>query len=576
MKKLVSLLLVIFLAACAATPAPSPDAGETPPPPPSIEIPELSGDPERSAAPERTTMYDTREIRWLIPVLMNEIKLRDARARVAEMLTRINAKLESHELQLSIELREITLTRELWPPDWRYEKRHTYSVTNDIADILTSKEEFDLISVPTGHASVTRLADMGLLRNIASEMYNYPALMDVLDPQQLEILRYSNGIWGVPAGFDAKENLVTPYLAYNTATADTLGIFDAEELGSAGDLLHAADRAANSDIPNAMYIDFSFDAYRREYPQYPFKVSEDFVFLYTQDGQVEPYAGSDVMTADLDLANRIWRVNRTPGHEYRGVGLGLNMARDEMMRDKAFDFIQGLRYVSDEQRSEYAPLLLADDKPNILYHNPYGTIVNVVPSQATAYGLMLLNLIYSDQSIYEEFRDTEELFGAGESARLGYGLSPAVSVYRDRYVSLWEYMSGRVIDIHHFNLFDCVKQSRFDPDEAALHYGMLIEETTYTPMPWDGFVFDPTPVLAEYAHVAERSWGCRMESANEQGSSPETCIPDIFIGLHEVSDLGVLASEIYNAGLDAVLEECRRQYAVFLANKDWTAPEPIN
>ena len=574
MKNLIAILLICLLAACSPgkpSGTVSPTSNPPLPPEPPIIL-EDKDNPMEAGERYGATTEKTTQVRWLIPVLMNEVKYRDACARMEEMLNRINAKLIFQEIQLEIELRQITLTRELWPPKLRDTKCHTYSVMNDLIGVLTSKEEYDLISVPTGHASATRLADMGLLRNMASDLHNYPALMDVLEPQQLETLRYSGGIWGIPAGFDAGENLVTPHLAYHTETASSLGLYDADDLNSLGDLLYAVDRAANSDLPNTMYVDFTLDAYRREYPQYPFKVSEDFVFLYTQDGKVAPYAGSDVMTADVDLVNRIWRANRTPEHGPPVISVGVNMARDKQMFERTFDFIQSLNYVPDEKRDEYAPLLLANDKPNMLYHNPYGTVINVIPSQATAYGLVLLDIIYSDRSIYEEFRDTEELFGAGSQVALSYGLSPSVSVYPNMYASDWAYMNGRIIDIHHFNLFDCVKQSKFDPNEATQHYTEFIEGATYTPMPWDGFVFDPTPVMAEYAHVAERSWGFRMESEDVRGPHPATNIPEIFIGLREVGDLTVLTTEIYNAGMDIVLEECRRQYEQYLNGTNWQGP----
>jgi len=577
MKKLIAIVLLLFLVACNAAPVPSPDAGESSSPPPEPPV-ALEQNPMEAGDHYGATTVKTTPVRWLIPVMMGADSYQAACERLDEILNRVNAKLEIHDIHLVIELRNTTLTRELWPPNWREDKRYTYSVMNDLIGILTSKEDYDLISVPTGHASVTRLADMGLLRNVATDLHNYPAILDVLDPQQLETIRYNSGVWGIPAGFDAEENLIAPYLTYHIPTTDALGLFDVEDLNSLGDLLYAADRAANSDLSHAIYIDYSLDAYRREYAQFPFKVSEDYLFLYTQDGQVAPYAGSSVMVADIDTANRIWRVNGTPGHNDLGLGPWVNFARDKQMFERDFDLIQGLTHVPDEARAEYGPVLLADEKPHMLYENPYGTIVNVIPTQGSAYGLLLLDAIYSDRSIYEEFRDIEGLFGTGELASLDfgktttaliYGLSPSVSVYPSYYSGYGEYITGRMIDIHHFNLFDCVRQRRFDPNDVAQHYSDLIETTSYRPMPWDGFVFDPTPVMAEYTHVAERSWGFKMEIQNLQGPYPATSIPDIFIGLREVSDLSFWVSEIENAGLDIVLDECRRQYEAYLNGTNW-------
>jgi len=574
-KKLIAILLVLFLAACNAAPVPVPDAGDTPPPPPEPPV-TLEDNPLESGDRYGAMTEKTTTVRWLIPVLMDVHDYPKACARIDELVSRMNMLLLPHELTLAIELRNVTDTTVLYP-NKRDTKGGSYSVTQDLIGILPSKEEYDLISVPTGHVPISKLVELGLLRNISSDIHGFPNLMSVLDEQQLELTRYTGGIWGVPTGFDLDANLLTPYLAYNTATTDTLGIFGADELSTTGDLLYAADRAGNSDMLSTMHIDHMLDAYHREYPQYPFKVSEDYVFLYTQDGQVEPYAGSVVMQEDTDLSSRIWRVNRVFDTMVAGYARE-NRLRPEMTLAKDFDLFHSLDAVPEERADGYAPIILAEDKPYILYDNPCGAIMNVLPAQASAYGLALLDTIYGNRELYEVFRDETELFGGSEYRWLALNKSPATSIYGKGSSQYADFMHGRPVEIYHYNLFDCVRQSKLDPAPVVRRYGELVADITHTPMPWDGFVFDPTPVFEDYTRIAELTWGMRAEtSAREPGTwRGVPSLTDTFIGFNEDKDMGAVAQGILDSGMDVVLEECRRQYAEFLQNKGWIAPAPSN
>ena len=572
-------LIVVLTLLCACAPAAPPSSTTppyTPPEPPVMleDNPLASGD--NAATTEKTSL-----VRWLIPVLMEDVEYTAACSRVEKLLTRVNAKLLPYELTLQIELRNVTQTQVYFPPDGRDEKCQSYSVLNDLIGLLTSKENYDLISVPTGHVAVTTLIDTGLLRNIASELPAYPNLMNALDGRQLDVSRYAGGIWGVPAGFDWDANLLAPYLAYRKSSAEALGIFDADAFGSNGDLLYIAGRAGHSGRESTVYVDNDFDAYHRDYAEYPFKVSPDFVFLYTQDGGVEPYVGSSVMWQDMELAKRLW----VAGDASKPEGFVSSvMTRQHRVEERTFDFIQILSAVPEEETGDYAPIKLGAEKPDILYDNPFGSIINVVPTQASSYALAFFDALYGDRAIYEEFMDEGELFGSESTSPLVYERAPATSIYASlpytNHDPKERYMCGRPIDIYHYSLFDCVRQAKLDPDTVTTRYGHLVENTTYTPMPWDGFVFDPTPVLTDYTRVAERTWGyykeksdarIRKEILDEHKPAAIVLYKPPMVGMHEIfygpideDVLGSMSSEVEIAGLSVVLEECRRQYAAYL------------
>ena len=578
-------LIVVLMLLCACAPTsqtPSATPPDAPPEPPMM----LEDNPLASGERYGATTEKASTVRWLIPVLMQEKHYHEACARIEETLTRVNAKLAPYELTLQIELRNVTQTQVYYPPDWRDNKCMSYSVLNDLVGILSSKENYDLISVPTIHVPVTTLIDMGLLRNISSELPAYPNLTNALDERQMAATRYAGGTWGIPAGVDWDANLLAPYLAYRKSSAEAVGIFGSDDLHATGDLLYAAGRVGSSGRLSTTFVDFTFDAYHRDYAEFPFKVSPDYVFLYTQDGKVEPYVGSSVMLEDVELAKRLWTASDAskPDGYVRPIA-----TRYDMVRDKDFDFIQSLSAVPEEEAADYAPFRLAAEKPSILYDSPFGTIINVVPTQASAYGLAFLDALYGDRAIYEEFMDEEVLFGrgyyemggTGYQSILSYNRAPATSIYGSSYYLLEEYMHGRPIEIYHFSLFDCVRQAKLDPEAVTARYDHLVENTEYTPMPWDGFVFDPAPIMEDYTRVAERTWGHFKERSDRAlAERPHQAIPvpplvgmqENFYGRSDEEILANMPSEIEIAGMPVVLAECRRQYAAYLEKTGWKQP----
>ena len=588
MKKLISLLLVIFLAACAVAATPATPPG---PPPPSLAPPEdfASHDDIPDAA---YTNPGTTQINWLIPVLMRDYAYEITRERIDAMTSIINMELAPHELSLHIELMKVTTTPigEVFPDDGY--KRYIISPTEDMMALLSDPKNYHLISLPTAHVQVTQLIDAGLLRNIASDLNSYENLAGALDADQLEAMRYIGGIYGVPSGFDVRKSLSQAYLGIEAETLASTNVATYDVLTG---ILDASKQAQASGAPHTVYFGYRPEVYRREYPQFPFKVSDDFMFVYTADGGVEAYTNSAISRQDADVAKRIWEANGDA--EARFTWRPETDRLMTYMADQTFEFVRSLSDI-DDGAEDYTPVLLAPESPRILYDNPFGKILTVIPTHAPAYGLKLLDIIYGNPELYDLFRQDRVLFGEFELApasslshtdpgmALLYDYSPtrghnlyAGSSSEPRAVRA-SAIRHEFYEHYHFTLFDCVRQPALDPLSYAEAFAEALGDTGYTPMPWDGFTFDPAPVEETYTKVYERMWGwlwARLAGVgNRTFDFSNAPLPSLFFGQRTHEDIANVNIALYEYGMETVLEECRRQYAQFLAQKGWIAPAPSN
>jgi len=332
-----------------------------------------------------------------------------------------------------------------------------------------------------------------------------------------------------------------------------------------------ARQAENLGLPYDMYFNHTPEAYRREYPQFPFKVSEDMMFLYTADGQVEAYTGSNVMRQDLQLSTRIWSISHGPG---TGKEMHVDEKEDVMaLPNKGF---VSLLSISDRAADSYLPILAAPEKPRILHSNPNGKISNVIPAYAASYGLELLDVIYANPKIYSLFEDDNILFGFSDEALLLEVDAPATSALELSAKSdLLPFVRNTGSNIYHFTMFDCVRQSALTPKPNVPQYADLIGDPIYQPMPWDGFVFDTMPVDELYTATHMRLWGYNgAETWGQSGGKRRWELPTLFNLPHTEEDIMLIERNVYESGMGIVLEECRRQYAAFLENKGWAAPAP--
>ena len=529
MKKLIAIVLLLLLAACTAAPAIPPDAGATPsaapPPPPSIDPP-TGG---TGGAVQPNLVGGLTEVRWLIPVMLPDDDYREAQKRVEEMTAQVNERLREYDMLLDITLHPINLVPD--PPDST--TSFNYSITNDMLDILVSDKPYDLISLPVNNMQVSRLIEEKLIKDISGDVLAYPNLAAALRGIDTRGMQYRGGLYGVPTGFAIYDSIMASHLAVRADDpSDVASITDIDSL------LGAADAAKSDDKPHHIFFSEQADAYRRAYDAFPFKVSPDFIFLYTQDGGVESYYESDVSLDDIDTARRI-------NAEHRAASA---LDRFQVRIPTATGEVFAMPYAKTLPADEFLPVKLAPEKPQTLDVNPYGKILNVIPAGDYGLsGLHWLDVLYGDPDIYALFDDGEWLIGS-PTLRLSFYL-PTMRVSVAQQAPMPESM------LHYsFMLNDCVKR----PSAEAMMDDLSLDRDffAYQPMPWDGFAFDPTPVQATYLAVMAVPYG------NEVAGNL-----DIFSGSITPQERDELILRLKEAGLDALLQECRRQYAIFLENK---------
>jgi len=485
-------------------------------------------------------------VRWLIPVMLPDDAFRDTEQRMAELVSQVNEQLRDHQLMLNITLHPIKLVPKVSDLPVFFD----YSLTNDMLEILTSGERYDLISLPINNMQVTRLIDEGCLTDISGQVALYPNLAKMTRMLDMKGMQYKNGLYGMPAGMDMTGNILRSYLsvrADHDLASDSNGITDMPTL------LSAADAAESLEKPHDIFFSLTPEAYRRTYDEFPFIVSLDYLFLFTQDGGVESYYESSVAQRDIDTAKRI---DARHGADAEVFLLDSFPSEPEAVFARPFS-----RSLSTE---DFVPIKLAPEKPTILYREPFGKVLNVIPAGSSALsGLEWLNVLYSDPDIYALFKDEAWLIDHEELRPLPLtSRSEAWATQEDGTVT-----SDSQLLPFFFTLYDCVRTPTMEIDVGIAGIDEDRDFYAYQPMPWDGFVFDPTPIQAVYNSVQRASLG----------AATEVSYLSIFVGKITVPwELNEIIGRMKTAGLDAVVEECRRQYAEFLQNKGWTAPAPSN
>ena len=543
------LLCMLLFAACTpTTPQATDNIGQNPPPPPPSATPgvaRISGPP---------IIDGIREIKWLIPVLLEEKDYKAAVERVSDILSQVNPRLEDVGMQLSIELRQVVL----YEMDTMYLRE--FRMKDDIVGALNSGEWFDLISVPANMVTVTELIDLGLIKEISLDIESYSNLRRAIDKNRLSSTYYKNGLYGVPTGYDAEKGLKKNYLAVNREALDAMGI---SELKTTADILEAAAQARLQSLPHDVYYEREALAFWRDYPQFPFKVSEDKLFIFHHDGSIEPYIDSDIFWQDFALSNALAANLSQAKRDERAFFEDPSRSIPLGKLGEPYDFVDRLYDVRDYD--DYITLKLAPDKPMIITGNPFGKIYNIVPEKCDEpHGLKLLDWLYENPDVYMLLGDTKQLIGGNPNREMDEG-HPASRVYYD-----WPLDAQSRIDYapeglafllsdYCYSLFDCIKQTSFTDYEQVQFETLrtVYADRDFEAMPWDGFVFNGTSIPTADGTI----------DITGKNSALETPAGFLGLGMISVSDIAEAKNNMYNAGYEAVLEECRRQYADFQKNK---------
>ena len=541
MKRTLCMLLCLLLLAACVPAAPQTDGGveQTPPPAPPIPSQGVS----RLATPG--VQGDVREIKWFIPVLLSEREYLAAIDRVADVCARANDRLAmlGKKLSISIKLQRVAyvaLNGALDKPPTYF----GYWLFNDMRLALTSDVWYDLISIPAGVVTIPHLIDRGFLKEISTEIPKYEHLRAAIDADMLEATRYNSGLHGIPAGYAIERDLYQNYLAVPKKMLEAIKL---DSFTGIEGLMDAAARAGLNALPRDVYFQNSPAAYRRTYPQYPFHVSEDNLFLFDQDGNVHKYIDSEVFMQDRMVSETIWNSLSEPAK-----------AGDW---DKIDILAQSLHRLSGNF-DDYLPVDLAPDAPQILRYSPYGKIYNAIPAKCDEpYALELLDCIYSDKALYEIFHDETNLYGSH-----GFDLDELTP--KNNIMKLYEpYLSDsderradieRMIEFRH-SLFDCVKQTAMSgyTHEASESMRAVYSRDGFEPMPWDGFEYDPKVL--------------RVPGKDEVYVGPASVAQSldfVICGRLSYESIADIRRELDEYGYERAFEECKSQYAAFLAGKE--------
>ena len=541
MKKLLLIILCLaFLAACApAMPQATDNAGQTPPPEPPIPTQGVS----KLATPG--VQGDVREIKWMIPVLLNERDYLAVRDRVADICQRANDRLHmlGKKLSVSIKLQRVAyvaLDGSISRPPSNFD----FWMYNDMRLALTSDVWYDLISIPASAVTVPHLIDKGFLKEISAEIPKYHHLRAAVDADMLEATRYNSGLYGIPAGYAIENDLYQNYLAVPKATLEAVEL---DGFTGIEGLMDAVARAGLHSLPRDVFVHNSPVAYRRTYPQCPFRVSDDRLFLFDQEGHVSRYIESEVFAQDRMVSESIWKSLSEPAQA--GEWNKIDIFAESLHRlESGFD--------------DYLPIDLAPDAPQILRYNPYGKIYNAIPAKCDEpYALELLDCIYGDQTLYEIFHDDTNLHGSHMFDLSGLTPKNTLVALGQPYTADSEGRRARVKELAEFRhtLFECVKQPTLSgyahADAESLQ--AVYNRDGFEPMPWDGFEFDPRPLL-------DPKWGDYYANT----ASVAGYLSFAECGLLTPEDIADVRSRMDAAGYDRVFAECQRQYAAFLAGKE--------
>ena len=541
MKRTLCMLLCLLLLAACAPATPQTDGGveQTPPPAPPIPSQGVS----KLATPG--VQGDVREIKWMIPALLNERDYQDAVKRVADVCARANDRLHTlgKKLSISIKLQRVAYVA-LDGSTSKAASNFDFWMYNDMRLALTSDVWYDLISIPASAVTVPHLIDQGFLKEISSEIPKHHNLRAAIDADMLEATRYNSGLYGIPAGCAIENDLYQNYLA---VPRETLALLEMDGFTGIDGLMDASARARLNSLPHDIHYQDSPEAYRRTYPQYPFRVSDDRLFLFDRDGNVSRYIESEVFVQDRMVSETLWN--------------SLSEAAQAGEWDKIDVFAQSLHRL-ESGFDDYLPVDLAPDAPLILRYNPYGKIYNAIPAKCDdPYALELLDCIYGDQTLYELFHDETNLHGSHMFDLSG--LTPKNSLFAlgQPYTADSEERKARVKALAEFRhtLFECVKQPALSgyahADAESLQ--AVYSRDGFEPMPWDGFEFDPRP-------LRDPKWGDYY--AGTAGVAGHLSFDDC--GRLTPEEIADVRSRMDAAGYDKVFAECQRQYAAFLAGKE--------
>ena len=532
-RTIVALLLTCVLLACSAcNPAPGAAQTATPPPPPEGIAPFASGTPQPDPPPEQAApdLSGAPTLRWLI-LGPNHGQGDILPTQALSEATHINIELDyvSFSPVGDASMRELLYRRQY--------------------DALVNKKPYDLVTLNSFYFSPDRWVADGLFADLTDMLEPYDSLREATADIAMQLSQVGGRNYVLPIHFPNDVNNEKSRLVMRTSATAA----DGGPIATLDDFLGAmADDPLGRQNGGIVLTETTLNEFRRGYDAFPFSVSQDLLFVFDGQGGVSAYPGSEAFEEDRRLVSRLRGVSLNP--------IRIMTNHEQAQAENLFDttFAVGASVSTAWRHIDAKLVQIAPEKPQILHHLPYGRFVHAMPSYATSdIALAFFDAVYGYDEIYEIAKSGKEGVHYTFDADGRYD-------YVDGWVSLTDY-------------FEVLPHKYWAIDEPIVHE-LLRTGYELEPMPWNGFVFDPTPVQTAYNTLVDliMADGAHFDGDFSHITTDGMHLPDYNdpVALNEHvfgnttdEELSAFLLELEMAGLPAVVEECRAQYEAFLLMK---------
>ena len=418
-------------------------------------------------------------------------------------------------------------------------------------DEQMARGSYDLVTLDCAFFSPDQWAADGLFADLTDMLEPYVHLRDATTDIAMQLSQVGGRNYVLPVDFpNDLNNQVSHLIMHASASAA-----DGGPIATLDDFIEAmaADPLGRQDGSIALSYT-TLNEFRRGYDAFPFSVSHDLLFLFDAQGGVSAYPGSEVFAEDRRFVSRLRDVTPNPFQ----ITSSAEMWHVEDPFPGAFAVGAGSASGWDDPDAKLVQI--APEKPQIYYNLPYGSYVHAVPSNAPGdIALAFLDAVYGndvacDIALRGKYR-VEYTIDAGRGY-LRTGFSPTLSRF----------------------LADLPRN--LAPIKQPIVNAMMRTGYDLQPMPWNGFVFDPTPVKQAYDVLVKRimAGGTHLDADFEHitlsisGVLPDddpVALNEHVFGNTSEKELAAFLLELEMAGLPMVLEECRAQYEAYLRIKRW-------
>ena len=418
--------------------------------------------------------------------------------------------------------------------------------------MLATGDEFEMLHVMNNVRTLSSLAGMGAIMSIEDKLDQFPNLVSHFNDLEWRVTMWNGERYAVPTIWRTLDNLMS-YMTVRTDAMHRVG-FDTFPGDSLDDLLEMM-LLKQEDIMHETGIrpfhwkhvnSANANWLHRMYDSFPFHVEDDGMglVLIRQDGTVESFYESEEFRMNSDFHRRMFQAGLihpdalSLDHQFRmdqaQMGAWLPSQTFEITLERDVERLSGLQGVTVDQ------FRMAPDKPELIF----APTRNLNAVSATARNplapLMFLDWLYASQ-------ENHDLFHLGIEGVHWH------DVGNNRHIFVREEHGGDMLYYMGQWMTGLVPFMRFEEDTPQGHIdSIMYRATNYAVSPVLGFLFDPSDVLAEMTNL-------QIELI--------ASIYPIKFGMVPYEDnIDAAISNLRAAGLDAFIEEWRRQFDIHLEN----------